>query len=86
MGDPYDDYDRYEAEQYRWEQKRPVCAYCKQHILDDHAYQFDGSDDIVCPDCLEDYLKAHEDIMLDLAVERAEEWYEIMTENKEEQE
>ena len=50
MGDPYDDYDRYEAEQYRWEQKRPVCAYCKRHILDDRAYQFDGSYDVVCPE------------------------------------
>lgn len=86
MGDPYDDYDRYEAEQYRWEQKRPVCAYCKQHILDDHAYQFDGSDDIICPNCLEDYLRLHNDLMLDLAIERAEEWYEINPENKEEQE
>lgn len=79
MGDPYDDYDRYEAEQYRWEQKRPVCAYCKQHILDDHAYQFDGSDDVVCPDCLEDYLNEHHDLMLELAIERVEEHHEVFS-------
>lgn len=85
MGDPYDDYDRYEAEQYRWEQKRPVCAYCKRHIVENLCYEFDNGD-IVCPDCLEDYLKAHENLMLDLAIERADEYYEICTENREETE
>jgi len=85
MADPYDDFDRHEDELERWEKRRPRCAYCNRHITDNLCYEFDNSD-IVCPDCLEDYLRAHEDLMLDLAIERAEEYYEILTENREETE
>ena len=86
MADPFDDFDRHEDAIDRWEKRRPRCAYCNQHIISDTAYQFDSSDDIVCPDCLEDYLREHLDLMLDLAIERAEEYYEICTENREETE
>jgi len=35
--------------------------------------------DVVCPDCLEDYLNEHHDLMLELAIERVEEHYEIFS-------
>lgn len=85
MAEPYEDYDRYADDLDRWEKRRPVCAYCNRHIVANLCYEFDNGD-IVCPDCLEDYLKAHENLMLDLAIERAEEYYEILTENREETE
>lgn len=82
MSDPFTDFDRYEEECSRWESKRPRCAYCGERIYNDVCYEFDS--DLVCPDCLEDYLKAHKGIMLELAMGRAEEYYEVLTENKEE--
>ena len=82
MADPFDDFDRHEDAIDRWEKRRPRCAYCNRHIVEDTAYEI--RDDIVCGDCLEDYLNEHHDIMLELAIERAEEYYEVLTENLEE--
>ena len=82
MADPFDDFDRHEDAIELWKKRRPRCAYCHRHIVEDTAYEF--RDEIVCSDCLEDYLKEHHDIMLELAIERAEEYYEILTENIEE--
>ena len=85
MAEPYEDYDRYADSLDRWEKRRPVCAYCGRHIVDNLCYEFDGGD-IVCPDCLEDYLEAHHSLMLDLAIDHVYEHYEILTENREETE
>ena len=82
MADPYTDFDRHEDELDRWKKRRPRCAYCNRHIVEDTAYEF--RDEIVCGDCLEDYLNEHHDIMLELAIDRAEEHYEVLTENYEE--
>lgn len=82
MADPFDDFDRHEDAIERWKKRRPVCAYCHRHIVEDTAYEL--GDDIVCGDCLEDYLNEHHDIMLELAIDRAEEHYEVLTENYEE--
>lgn len=81
MGDPYDDFDRHTEDDYRWEQRRPVCVYCGEHIVNERCYEMDNHD-LVCPECLEDYLKANQDIMLELAMERADEWYEVYTNDK----
>lgn len=35
--------------------------------------------DVVCPDCLEDYLNEYHDLMLELAIERVEEHHEIFS-------
>ena len=51
-GNPYRDYDRYEASQEAWLKVRPVCAWCGEHIQDEHAYRI--GDDLVCEDCLDD--------------------------------
>lgn len=37
------------------------------------------NDDVVCPDCLEDYLNEHHDLMLELAIERVEEHHEVFS-------
>lgn len=79
MGTPYQDFDKWEREQYEFEQPRPVCAYCGQHIMDERCYKFDNGD-FVCPDCLEDYLKRETDLQLELAVETAEQEYKEWTE------
>lgn len=82
MAEPYEDYDRYADDLDRWEKRRPVCAYCGRHIVEDTAYEI--GDDIVCGDCLEDYLNEHHDIMLELAIDQVNEHYEVLTENIEE--
>ena len=82
MADPFDDFDRHEDAIDLWEKRRPRCAYCNRHIVEDTAYEI--RDDIVCGDCLEDYLNEHHDIMLELAIDQVNEHYEVLTENYEE--
>lgn len=54
---------------------RRRCAYCHREIRQSVCYMIDK--DVVCPDCLEDYLNEHHDLMLELAIERVEEHHEI---------
>lgn len=48
---PYRDYERWEADQEAWLNRRPVCKWCGEHIQDEYAYRIGG--DLVCSDCLE---------------------------------
>lgn len=57
--------------------RRRTCAYCHREIRQDTYYMIDK--DVVCPDCLEDYLNEHHDLMLELAIERVEEHYEVFS-------
>ena len=56
---------------------RRRCAYCHREIRQDTCYLING--DVVCPDCLEDYLNEHHNLMLELAIERVEEHHEIFS-------
>lgn len=56
--DPYRDFDRWEAEQEKWLQSRPVCEYCGEHIQDEHYYYIDK---IVCEECLNENHKRYID-------------------------
>ena len=49
-GSPYRDYDRYEADQEAWLNSRPVCAWCGEHIQDEHAYRI--GNELICEGCL----------------------------------
>ena len=48
-------WERHDAEQERWLNKRPVCCECRGHIQEEHLFDFDG--DLVCENCLPDYAK-----------------------------
>lgn len=54
--DPGADQMRYDAEMERrreeWEESRPVCNRCGNHIIDDEAVEIDG--DYYCLDCIEE--------------------------------
>ena len=52
-------------------------AYCHNAIRPDTCYMIDK--DVVCPDCLEDYLNEPHDLMLELAIERVEEHHEVFS-------
>lgn len=50
MRDPIDiALDERDREEWKWEQSRPVCKRCKDHILDDFLWDING--DIYCEDC-----------------------------------
>ncbi len=49
---PVADFARHDAEQENWLARRPICAFCKEHIQDDGAYETDEG--LCCEDCLED--------------------------------
>ena len=55
--DAYEAWERHDAEQERWLQRRPVCNVCGEHIQDDHLFDIDG--DLVCEECLKDYMEEH---------------------------
>ena len=57
--DPLGDYSRWEHEQYLWEQSRPVCFECGEHITDDYEWIFNGY--IYCEDCVEKHREFIED-------------------------
>lgn len=48
--DNYDAYNRHEAEQEAWLEKRPICECCGEPIQDDYLYDVDGV--IYCEDCM----------------------------------
>lgn len=51
-GDPLDDFDRYDMEQARMEERLPVCENpkCKKRINDDFYFESDG--EILCEECV----------------------------------
>lgn len=53
MGDPLDDFRRYDAEQEEALKNLPVCCECEEHIQDEYLYDFDG--DYICEECLKTY-------------------------------
>lgn len=55
--DAYEQWEKHDAEQERWLQSRPVCCECGEHIQDEDLFDIDG--DLVCEDCLTDYMKKH---------------------------
>ena len=40
---------RREDEDWKWEQRLPICAKCGDHINDDWCYEIEGQ--LYCPDC-----------------------------------
>lgn len=53
----YDLWEAHDREQYKWEQSRPVCDVCGEHIQDEYLFEIDGN--YVCEECLVDYMKEH---------------------------
>ena len=52
--DPVQDFNRHEAEQEAWLEKRPECADCGHHIQDESAYYING--EWICQACMSVYL------------------------------
>lgn len=50
---PLADFDRYDAEQNRRLEQRPVCADCEEHIQDETAYYING--EWICVNCMSAY-------------------------------
>ena len=48
--DPLRDFDRYQMEQYLWEQSRPICHDCGEHITGEYLWEFDGN--YYCESCV----------------------------------
>ena len=51
--DPLADFDRWDAEQNRQLEERPVCADCDEHIQDETAYYING--EWICKNCMSSY-------------------------------
>jgi len=47
--DPVADYERYDAEQSRRLERRPICCCCEEHIQEEKAFYYDS--EWFCPDC-----------------------------------
>ena len=60
--DPLRDFDRWEAEQRREEERLPKCDFCGEPINNDFLYDLDGS--LACEECLvQNFRKRTEDYM-----------------------
>lgn len=42
MDDAYSQWERHEAKQQAWLERRPVCCYCDEHIQDEHLFDIEG--------------------------------------------
>lgn len=51
--DPLRDFERWEDEQYLWEQNRPICCECGEHITDEVMWEFEGKN--YCERCVNDH-------------------------------
>ena len=51
-GDPIADFNRYDAERQRAEDRLPVCCECGEPIQTDEYYEFDAGK-YICPECLD---------------------------------
>lgn len=58
--DPLKDFARRDAEEARWEARRPVCCECEEHIVTEECYEFDG--EYICPECLKNHKRWTDDI------------------------
>lgn len=64
-GDPDRDFDRYDMEMSRREERLPQCEKCGKHINDDIYFEIDG--EILCESCMHDrYARSTEDWLRDL--------------------
>lgn len=52
-GDPLKDFDRHDAQQQKWLDSLPKCAYCNEPIQDDCYFEING--ECVCEDCLNEH-------------------------------
>ena len=50
----FEAFDRDDAEKVRWLNRRPVCAFCGEHIQEDSAIYFDDVNEWMCDACAED--------------------------------
>ena len=57
--DPLRDFNRYEAEQFLWEQSRPICDDCGDHITDEYMWEFHGFH--YCENCVRNHRERIED-------------------------
>lgn len=56
MKDAYTHFcDERDAELYGWEKSRPICTMCREHIMDEFAYDIEG--EFLCEDCFDEYKK-----------------------------
>lgn len=49
--DPIADFDRYDAQQTKQEEKLPECSECGKKVQDDHFYEI--NDEVICSECLD---------------------------------
>lgn len=60
--DAYEMFKIRERRQEAWLRKRPVCAFCEEHIQEDFCYEING--EIVCSVCLDrEFRKETEDFL-----------------------
>lgn len=50
----YHDFLEDDAQKEKWLSKRPVCAYCGEHIQDESAIYFDDMNEWMCDECADD--------------------------------
>lgn len=51
--DPLRDYNRWQDEMYLWEQSRPICVECGNHITGDYLWEIEGQN--YCEDCIDSH-------------------------------
>lgn len=61
--DPIRDAEHYYANMEEETAKRPVCACCGFHIVDDVCFRIDG--DLYCEDCMHDEFAVNVDDLMD---------------------
>lgn len=50
--DNYDLWEQHEIEQQKWEESRPICSCCDEHIQDEVYYEIHGKK--LCVSCIEE--------------------------------
>ena len=51
--DPITDFNRYDYEEQKWLESRPICSECGEPIITETAYRFDGV--LICEDCMHEH-------------------------------
>lgn len=54
-GDPFEDFNRRDFEEYMWEKSRPICDSCGEYIFEDSYFDLLGTK--YCPKCIEECRK-----------------------------
>ena len=57
--DNLDQFHKWDAEQTRQLEQRPMCDYCEEHVQSGHYYLI--NDEIICPDCMDSYFRKEVD-------------------------